>query len=358
VNATVYKCDEVCNAGDNCVGKAGLICDGTCDGGPNDGLPCDSDDECPDSSKTCEGGTNDGLACNTNGDCPDEVSPTKVCLCDPAGNNPLCGSECTVALECQHLISSCNGGTEVGEVCTNNSDCPGAACKPDPDQKPPCKLDVDNGKCVGAAATCDPRTSGKSVLCAVGVSDVTGSLKDEIICVGDGDVRVQARAGNDDVHKGEHMTIKDGQGNIENPDQTGSLTADLGPGDDTAVVAGNSDDLIFGGKGNDVIVACGGRNVLNGDDGNDILAGAFYCAAADLEMGSIYCGGDGNDLLGGIGPAHQCMDGGAGTDNCHYGYSGDDPDGAEDEDLGTARSCETTNVTLDSAPCGCDSSLP
>ena len=358
VGATVYECDEVCNPGDSCVGKAKLICNGTCDGGPNDGLSCDSEDDCPDSAKTCVGGTNDGLTCIDNGDCPDEVSATKLCICDPGGNNPNCGNECTTGDDCEHFVRSCNGGTAEGEICVSDLDCPGASCKPDPDSTPPCKLDVDNGSCVGVAASCAPRASGASVLCAAGVSEITGSKQSEIICVGDGDVRVQARAGNDTVHKGLHVTIKDGAGNVKNPSKTGNLNVDLGPGDDGAFIGGNSHDLVFGGPGTDTVIACGGRNVIHGGDGDDLLTGTVFCTAADIEMGSIYCGDDGNDHLGGFGPSHQCMDGGNGDDYCQYAYVGDDPDGQEDEDFGTGRGCEQTDITLLDVPCGCESKLP
>ncbi len=359
IGEVTYDCDEVCNAGDNCVGKGKLICNGICDGGTNHGNSCDSDDECPDPAKTCVGGTNDGATCSDNSDCPNETTEDKVCLCDPSGNNPNCGQTCSSRDDCRYFGGVCEGGMDDGEVCVANEDCFGGSCEEDPDAKPFCNKDVDKGKCVGADAFCAPRTHPPvSVLCAVGVDDITGSTKDDLICVGDNDVRVKARGGNDNVQKN-HVIIKDGNGNVENPLGTGSLTVDLGNGDDFAAVGGDSDDWIFGGNGKDVIIACGGRNVVIGGKDDDTLIGALWCGTPeDNEVGSLYCGNDGNDSLAGFGPSHQCMDGGDGNDGCQHAYAGDDPDGEEVEDLGSARNCESTNKTMIDVACGCDDSLP
>ena len=110
------------------------------------------------------------------------------------------------------------------------------------------------------------------------------------------------------------------------------------------------DDELWGGEGNDVIV---------GQGGDDTLVSHFWVAATDDVLGSLLCGGPGDDFLFANGPGHQCMDGGedqiatAGQNDCVY--SNVPADGGE-ADIGTAKNCASPSGDLSSrvASCGCD----
>jgi len=64
----------------------------------------------------------------------------------------------------------------------------------------------------------------------------------------------------------------------------------------------------------------GGRNAIFGGDGDDdmLAGGVLGTPSPDGATGSILCGGDGNDLLLGWGPSHQCMDAGADQTSPHF----------------------------------------
>jgi hypothetical protein len=353
------KCDQVCENVATCVADGDRVCNGTCIGGPNNGLACDSDTQCPDVSNVCVGGVNDGLPCTNGNQCPDLVEYR--CGCDP-GSNPLCGQLCEEDVECQYEHFTCGGGPNEDQLCVSDADCAGHNCRRDPDSDPGCdRIVLEDGRC-GVNAECGPRASGDPILCSIGVAHVKGSGGNDIVFVGDGDVKVEGRGGNDQILKGANNIIRYNNGPALNPANTGRLLADGGNGDDTIGNASASDgDVLFGGSGDDFLIGCGGRNVLHGEDGDDQLWGWAFCPIADGPLGSIYCGGDGDDTINGWGTGHQCMDAGpdqtvrtTGSD-CSYLHvvnGGVAPDAA---DVATAANCTTPSPAgLAAEPCSCD----
>lgn len=348
------ECDQVCENVSTCVADGKRVCNGTCIGGPNDGNQCDSDADCPDVSNVCIGGPNDGMSCTKNSQCPDEVEKR----CGGGPSNPNFEELCEEDVDCQFEHFTCAGGANEDQPCVNDAECPNSRCRRDPDSDPGCQTIVlEDARC-GVNAKCGERQTGDPVLCAIGVDLVKGSGQNDVIYVGDGDVRVMGRGGNDRILKGSNSPIRYLNGPALNPANTGRLVADGGNGNDTIGNASPSDgDILFGGPGNDTLVGCGGRNVLVGEGGDDTLMGWAFCNIDDGPLGSIYCGGDGIDSLFGYGTGHQCMDGGrdqAGSSDCQYLHvvsGGASPDAA---DIGTAVNCASPDAGLAPEPCGCD----
>ena len=355
------KCDQVCENVATCVADGKKVCNGTCAGGPNDGLPCDSDTECPDVSNVCVGGPNDGLSCTHSNQCPDETEKR----CGGGPSNPHYEQLCMTDADCEFRHFTCRNGPYADQICVTAADCDGYTCREDPDSTPPCRTIVlEDGRC-GVNAECAPRTSGDPVLCAVDVENVKGSSGNDRIFVGDGDVKVEGRAGDDQITKGSNSPIRYMNGPALNPLNVGRLLADGGAGNDTIGNASSSDgDVLFGGTGDDVLVGCGGRNVLAGGEGDDALWGWAFCNIDDSPIGSIYCGGPGDDTIYGWGTGHQCMDAGedqttrpSGVYDCSYVHVASGAPPADVSDLPTQANCASPDAATAAspvAPCGCD----
>ena len=82
--------------------------------------------------------------------------------------------------------------------------------------------------------------------------------------------------------------------------------------------------------------------------------------AQDDAVGSLLCGGKGNDLLIGAGPSHQCMDAGpdqapaGGANDCLYAFTAAGRPTPNSSDVGTVRNCANPNIAANGEPCGCD----
>ena len=204
-----------------------------------------------------------------------------------------------------------------------------------------------------------------------------GSTVDRI-WAGDGDDVVNANSGDDEVYgEGGNDTIF-GEGgndslNAGDPNAFGSNYVEGGPGADT-ITGESGNDVLLGGSEADWIAGRGGRDNVRGGSGDDTIfsGNPIGTAAPDGHIGSLLCGGDGNDLLYGYGPAHQCMDAGPGqgtprgsavifgttfTFDCAYGYLVSGGDAATSFDRGTAASCVQTfggPTSDDTISCGCE----
>ena len=358
------KCDQVCENVATCVADGHRVCNGTCSAGPNVGLTCDSDAQCPDVANVCVGGLNDGLPCTSNNQCPDEIEKK----CGGGPSNPKYMMACTVDADCEYRHFTCRGGPNVDQECVDESDCPDSRCREDPDSTPPCETIVlEDGRC-GVNAECTPRASGVPILCAIGVEHVKGSSGDDKIVVGDGDVKVEGRAGNDEILKGSSHPIRYMNGPVLNALNSGRLLADGGPGNDTIGNGSPTDgDILFGGEGDDTLVGCGGRNVLKGEDGDDDLFGWAFCDIADSPLGNVMCGGDGDDNLNGWGTGHQCLDAGpdqttrpSGQYDCSYILFATGNPPADAADVVTVNNCKSPDAGATGADiesCGCDERL-
>lgn len=235
---------------------------------------------------------------------------------------PACDQKCETGpsifnqcdIECGSNQSTCGGGTF-------------AAC----DQCPPGNPD---GKCV----ICGKDNS----------ATITGTGGVDTVCMAGGDDVVDAKGGDDTILIGRIFLgatpLTSGTG--------GNKKIDAGAGADL-LIGGTGDDVIFGGNGDDLISGCGGRDILNGGADDDAInsagQGGIACTAADDVVGSVLCGGAGNDTLTGKGPAHQCIDGGTGSNSCSYVFSVSPSRTATDFDLGTFNNCGAVGP-----PCGCD----
>ena len=211
-----------------------------------------------------------------------------------------------------------------GAVCLNTVQCPSGSCQPNC-----CVFDTPYAG------------DGTVTICGSGGADtIYDTPGDDIICGNGGDDVINDSAlggvGGNDIISG-------------------------GRGNDT-ITGGPGKDIIHGDQDNDVIIGCGGRDFLSGDDGDDYILTAYAvagipCAAqANDHVGSLVCGGKGNDELWGVGPAHQCMDGGpdqaAGGSNhdCVYAYWDQQPDS-----VGTFKNCANPlggGPSADSCGCG------
>lgn len=161
-------------------------------------------------------------------------------------------------------------------------------------------------------------------------TDIWGGTGNDIITGEDGDDRLYGGPGNDTI---------DGRGGADE------------------LVGGAGNDLLRGGPGNDKLWACGDGDVLHGEGGGDELRGedgsCENTTAATSELGTVYCGGSGNDDIYAVGENHQCVDGGdGGADDCDW----DDIRGGE----GSEANCETLTgdtfdyeESTDNVFCGC-----
>ncbi|HXJ37091.1 MAG TPA: hypothetical protein VMS22_23945 [Candidatus Eisenbacteria bacterium] len=129
-------------AGAPCVGSPGSPCTGVCEGSPNQGATCVSTNsqgltnDCPAPQSSAAGnrcykGTNNNGACTSNAQCPGGACAIFV------GNIPVNLSPLTTGLA--ELSSAtgifcperhCVGGTNYGNVCATDTDCPGTTAVP------------------------------------------------------------------------------------------------------------------------------------------------------------------------------------------------------------------------------------
>lgn len=274
-------------------------------------------------------------------------SPVRACHIEHCLANAMTGTKyscdelCTGTSCSESTLSHCDvcpvlcvGGSNNGMACQSAGDCPGGSCV------------TGDGRCVmcGSDST----------------ETITGSTGNDVICTAGGDDTVDARGGDDQVIGGGQIVDASGSPISGRSGTPGNYTIDGGTGNDT-ITCGEGDDILFGGDGNDQLFACGGRNVVYGEAGNDSVTSGLLsvCLAfPDDVVGSLLCGGTGNDVLVGTGPAHQCMDGGADQSptgqDCVYSFLVSPSRSATSFDVGTARNCANANVTVNEEPCGCD----
>ncbi|MBI3767626.1 MAG: hypothetical protein HY271_03905 [Deltaproteobacteria bacterium] len=146
---------EPCTSNADCVVFGATICGGKrCLGGPNAGVACTSNPDCP---TTCNGGLNDGAACTVASQCPMGACPAACSLpglrtkpndCNGSTCSPVstCVGGCNDFLTCNGAFH-CVGGSNVDGLCTVDSECPGGTC----DEQCPggaCVL-ANEGTCAG-----------------------------------------------------------------------------------------------------------------------------------------------------------------------------------------------------------------
>ena len=313
------------------------------------------------------------------------VQPWRTCAQDSQCRPPLSGDlnyPTNDTCKGTGTFGTCRTGSpRAGESCTVAGDCNGSRDY--------------IGSCTVASQNCCDLTVTQAYLgdtiCGIysigqynaGSETITGTSGVDYICtyvnLSGHSVTINAGAGDDVIiAQGSTDTIDGGEGNDiiyggdGNDILTGGPRATSGP--DTS---GN--DTIFGGNGNDTIVGNGGRDFLYGEGGVDTIQdttcafGICNQSPDDSLVGSLLCGGDGDDIINAWGPRHQCIDGGQGNDSCSYeayftgGRTIDSADG------GTLRSCENVGICGTSlvpsgygpiaggtciwpstAPCGCD----
>jgi len=354
-------------------------------------------------SSTCLGRANDYYvlggnfsagtfsSCDT---CPGHCAQDPAVVCDSDSSN---GAECG-SYSCL-FNKDLFFGTCVCDVPSTGCATSGRACNSD-------ALCFTNGSNYGHCANYVLPYGGDNVCTTTylkGVttaSTVTGSDGNDLMCIfalgnttvnaGDGDDQVDATSsgavtingGNGDdilTGAGSGDTINGDQGNDTIHGAGGNDTLTGGP---LATSGGDisGDDTIFGDSGDDLIIGNGGRDYLDGGIGNDEVRDTAYvgfglsAAAPDDSVGSLMCGGAGDDRIWTTGPRHRCVDAGAdqagsytfsGYD-CVYefflvgGRSPDNP--TPGTDVATMRNCRTPvnwygGALMESpskASCGCD----
>jgi len=274
------------------------------------------------------------------------ASDTSAChldFCKIGNTSYSCDIVCTGALcvapssltSCDVCPTKCVGGSNNGNDCTAANDCPGGTCS------------AGDGKCTICGSD-----DGQVII---------GSTGPDVICTAGGDDAVYAQGGDDIVLAGGRVVDASGNPIAGRSGPPGNDLVHGGNGNDQ--IFGNSgNDVLFGEGGNDIVIGCGGRNYVDGGDGDDVVTSAVFpvCGAQDDAVGSLLCGGKGNDILVGAGPSHQCMDAGpdqapaAGTQDCTYAFTAAGRTTPNAADLGTAKNCANPNVTAGGEPCGCD----
>jgi hypothetical protein len=192
----------------------------------------------------------------------------------------------------------------------------------------------------------DDRQDKDTVEGSGGEDEIYGGFDSDTIMGGDGDDTINGQLGND--------TIYGDGGEDEILDEDGNNTV-YGGADDDQIVVGYGDDVIHGDAGADVLYDGGGRGVVRGGAGNDVMLSWIFGQPLppDDTVGILWCGDDGNDTIAAIGPSHQCLDGGDGTDGCNYTYVVVGGRTQTSFDLATNNRCES-GQTGEDVPCGCD----
>jgi Ca2+-binding RTX toxin-like protein len=204
---------------------------------------------------------------------------------------------------------------------------------------------------------------GVVVKCYGSTDDViNGTTGRDIISGGGGNDVIDAKAGDDEVNGGAGDDSIYGQNGADR----------LNGGDTPASgVEISGDDVIHGGPGGDSIYGGGGRDVLDGEEDDDdvwttkmqvVSPSITFDPYPDDVVGTVLCGGSGEDWVAAGGPRHQCIDaGGDANDYCLYEYDVTGGRSAESTDLGTARGCDPgdtynlggTLVAPSNIACGC-----
>jgi len=125
-----------CNSDDDCPGGVCVIAQGVCDGGDDDGFPCDcaagscnAQPVCSDDATlgTCGSGVSAGECCDVTTNCAGGVTcrgTQKVCLAgDSKGFSCVNDQQCPSSV-CRSTGKFCDGGDFDGFSCVDNSDCP------------------------------------------------------------------------------------------------------------------------------------------------------------------------------------------------------------------------------------------
>jgi Ca2+-binding RTX toxin-like protein len=253
-------------------------------------------------------------------------------------------------------------------VCGFPSFPPGVACT--------CINQDINGD--GVATTCGS-TSGPNLIqclnnnemiCGRDSADsIDGNGGNDQINGGGGNDTIDAGGGDDVVEGGDGADVIEGGSGDDDIYGTSSATSDwptddggnritAGSGDDLVVGAGG-DDEIFGGNGADFFIGQGGRDLMKGEAGNDTIISNYGGSSVNDVLGTLICGGSGDDTITADGPGHQCVDGGtqqaiSGSENdCSYFNL---PSDSDDHDLGTQRNCINPSGfhSTRHPSCGCD----
>ena len=155
---------------------------------------------------------------------------------------------------------------------------------------------------------------GDTILGGDGNDRIEGRAGNDVINGGDGSDSIFAQEGADTVDAGDGRDLVsggDGADSLQGHD--GRDTIDGGNGDDT-VMGGDARDVLHGNDGSDLLNGESGKDFIYGESGNDMLIGG---GAADYLDGGV-----GDDTLEGQGGSDD-LDGGAGDDSLNGGTSND-----------------------------------
>jgi Ca2+-binding RTX toxin-like protein len=146
----------------------------------------------------------------------------------------------------------------------------------------------------------------------------------------------------------DYLAANLGAGNdILNVSGDGEVLADLGDGDDVALLSNYQGNRVEGGAGNDTILASGNNSTINGGAGDDVVdlstggdLGGYTnvdgAAGGDSLTGGsrrdYFEGGTGNDTLRG-GDSEDHLNGDAGRDQLHGGDGNDGLNGNAGRDV-------------------------
>jgi hypothetical protein len=256
--------------------------------------------------------------------------------------------------ECRTTDTCTVGGILAGTVSTHRCDviCLSSDCSA-PSGCDECGLDSSPDTPDGYCTICDLSNYSTQITGTAGNDIICGRDLDDIIDAKNGADKIHAGDGNDTVYAGGGDDIVQvGLSGVKNLfgeggadlliGGAGNDALDGGPGNDT-LWGGAGDDSLAGGADNDILIGNSGSDFLDGGDGNDAISQEVYgvSVTADDVVGDRYCGGGGNDSIVAIGPRHQCLDGGTGSDTCYYSYAVTPSRTQETNDLATASSCET-----------------
>ena len=298
-----------------------------------------------------------GSGCVNNGDrCPGHCNNKPYIACV---NNTPCSSGDFCNYSTAELYGHCSN--EASRGCNSNDDC------------------VSPGTC--GTATTTYGGEGTMTVCGTGSADsITLTALPDVVCAGSGnDTIASGTAGGADVISGgngdDDITLS-GDTNLvyagdgaDDIDATGGGASTIYAGDGNDQVIGSYyDDVIHGDAGNDILTSCVGRDTVFGDDGDDLVGNAALigttCRAEDSVLGSLLCGGEGDDELYGIGPGHQCFDAGPGQTsghlNCFYAFDAGARTTQAAYDVATGKNCLNENHVSENSGgygpvgCGCD----
>jgi Ca2+-binding RTX toxin-like protein len=255
-------------------------------------------------------------------------------------------SSCTLSFGVEYCCDKINTGTAT--VNYNHSNI--AACDT---VGTPANPNVPDGKCV----ICLTNPSGGGAVGGAADESFCGTGANDVIDGRGGVDWIEGRGGDDEIDGGNGNdviqgdsgidVISGGDGDDSISDTGGDTYIDAGSGNDTVVTV-NTNDEIYGGPGDDQIWNHNGADWIDGGTGDDHLENVLFAGTVVEYVGSTYCGGDDDDTIIVKGIAHNCIEGGDGTDSCSFAHNG--TNAQTPYDLATSPIACETSTGIDATP--------